>query len=350
MKTIFGILRDHTGSMGTRKSAATNDYNQLVRDIKSQSSDQDIIVNVIKCGTTRRAVNTFEIRNSSSQALQELKVSQYDTDGSSTPLFDAVGDLIVEMERSPDADKLETAFVVMVVTDGEDNASRVYNARTLANRIQTLQSSDRWTFVFRVPVGSKRALVSMGIPADNILEWELSSTGLEQATQQTSQAMTQFFQARSVGQTSTKRFYADLSSVSHTEVKAVLTDISKDVTIWPVSEAEDEVNIRDFVEQRSKQKLLKGAAFYQLSKGEDKVGKTKKIIIRDKTTNSIFYGAAARDLIGLPRDADIRLSPKQLGDYDVFIQSTSVNRKLRKNTQLLYWPEVGVKYKEGISA
>jgi hypothetical protein len=44
------------------------------------------------------------------------------------------------------------------------------------------------------------------------------------------------------------------------------------------------------------------------------------------------------------------MTPKQLGDFDVFVQSTSVNRKLKKNTQVLYWPDVGTAYKEGPSA
>jgi hypothetical protein len=55
-------------------------------------------------------------------------------------------------------------------------------------------------------------------------------------------------------------------------------------------------------------------------------------------------------MLALPTIGTVRLAPDELGDYDVFIQSTSVNRKLDKGTQLMYWPGVGVAFKEGPSA
>lgn len=351
MKTYFAISRDHSGSMSSRKTAATKDYNALIQSIKENSAatNQDTIVNVVKCGTTRAAIVTREIVNSNVNMLQPMRSSDYDTDGGATPLFDSVGECIELMQSVPDANDPEVAFVVMVITDGGENSSRKWK-NTLAAKIQELQNSDRWTFVFRVPRGYKNNLVHLGIPEDNILEWELSSAGMEQSTQVTSQAMSQFYQARSSGQTATRRFYADLTKVSASDVKAALTDVSAQVTLWTVSEAENDAAIREFVEKRSGAKLLKGAAFYQLTKGEDKIGAAKKICIRDKKTQAIYYGEAARDLMGIPRGVDIRMTPKQLGDFDVFVQSTSVNRKLRKNTQVLYWPSVGVAYKEGRSA
>lgn len=352
MKTYFGISRDHSGSMRSISAAATRDYNALIESIKteSQAANQDTIVSVVKCGTTRAALVTREIVNSNVSALQPLRPVDYDTDGSATPLFDSVGELINILSSVPDANDPNVAFVIMVVTDGGENSSVIWKNR-LAAKIQELQSTDRWTFIFRVPRGYAHHLTVLGVPEGNILEWDQTSRGVEVASQTTSQAMSQFYQARSTGQTSTKRFYADLSNITVNEVKAVLKDISTEVNLWPVAASEEGMAIREFVEKRLHGgKLLKGAAFYQLTKGEDKVGAKKKIIIRDKKSNALYFGEAARDLIGVPRNVDIKLSPKQLGEYDVFIQSTSVNRKMKANTQVVYWPDVGVKYKEGISA
>lgn len=98
--------------------------------------------------------------------------------------------------------------------------------------------------------------------------------------------------------------------------------------------------------------LLKGAAFYQLTKTEPEVQDHKRIIIRDKTTNAIYEGAAARQMLGLPTYGTIRLAPKDLSssNFDMYIQSTSVNRKMTVGTNVVYWANVGVKYKEGVSA
>lgn len=352
MKTYFGISRDHSGSMRSIAPAAARDYNSLIDSIKteSQAVNQETIVSVVKCGTTRAAVVKREITNSPVTSLKPIERRDYDTDGQATPLFDSVGELIDMLENVPDANDPNVAFVVMAITDGGENSSVRWKNK-LAAKIQELQRTDKWTFIFRVPRGYGSELSrNFGIPEGNILEWDQTDRGVEVAAKATASAMTQFYQARSAGQTSTKRFYADLRNVSVEQVKASLDDISAKVTLWNVSEAENDIAIRDFIEQRSGKNLLKGAAFYQLTKGEDKIGASKKICIRDKKTAAIYYGAAARDLMGIPRGIDIRMTPKQLGDFDVFVQSTSVNRKLKKNTQVLYWPDVGTAYKEGPSS
>ncbi len=74
---------------------------------------------------------------------------------------------------------------------------------------------------------------------------------------------------------------------------------------------------------------IKDSAFYELSKPE-KVQGHKDIAIRDKTTG-------ARDLLGLPKYGDIRLAPLDHGNYNLFVQSTSVNRKLMNGTNLMIW-------------
>lgn len=128
-----------------------------------------------------------------------------------------------------------------------------------------------------------------------------------------------------------------------------MTDISQEVLLLPVSGAEGQ-EIRAFVQKRIGKPMKKGAAFYQLTKTESKVQDYKVIMIRDKTTNAIYSGAAARQLLQVPTVGMIKLSPGRHGNYDIFIQSTSVNRKLDANTQLIYWENVGVDYKNATPA
>ncbi len=72
--------------------------------------------------------------------------------------------------------------------------------------------------------------------------------------------------------------------------------------------------------------------------------------IRDKKTNAIYGGDAALQALGLPSYGTCRLAPGSHPAFDIFVQSTSVNRKLPAGTHVLYWPKVGVGYKEGPSA
>lgn len=78
-----------------------------------------------------------------------------------------------------------------------------------------------------------------------------------------------------------------------------------------------------------------GRGFYQLTKSE-KV-QSHKEILQDKATGDLFTGRQVRDILGLPVGVDSRLSSKSLLDkYNIFIQSTSYNRKLVGGTKFLY--------------
>lgn len=337
-KNYIGISRDHSGSMRSIAHVAARDYNSKIESIKTatRQNNQDTIVSVVECGygSTRdvRAVVT----NSNVNALQPI--TRYVADGHGTPLFDSVGELIEMFEKVPDANDPDVSFLVMVITDGEENSSRRWNARSLASKIQQLTATDRWTFVFRVPRGGARTLARLGIPQGNILEWDQTERGTLQAAQRDEEAFTEYFKCRSAGVTSTQKFYTDLSNVSAADVQAALEDISNKVMLFPVTAPAE---IRPFVEQRlGTGKMKKGAGFYQLTKTESAVQDYKKILIRDKGSQAIYYGAAARQMLGLPTWGNVKLAPGNHGNFDIFIQSTSVNRKLMPGTMLAYCEEV----------
>ncbi len=341
MKNYIGISRDHSGSMYYIARAAARDYNDNIASIKEGSAEHNIdtIVSVVKCGAGRPARVVPEVVNSNVNMLKPIKESDYIADGNSTPLFDSVGELITQFEAVPDASNPDVSFLVMVITDGQENSSQYWSGTSLARKIKELQATDRWTFVFRVPRGEKWNLVNYGIPAGNILEWDQTDHGVEVATVATRSAFKGFYADRAAGVTSTSKFYADLSEVTLTEVKNALVDISSQVDILDVRSADDGKQIRTFVEEQTGRGFVKGSAFYQLTKTET-VQDYKQIAIQDKISGVIYSGFAARDMLGLPQSGEVKLAPGQHGQYNIFIQSTSINRKLVAGTKVLCWANI----------
>lgn len=97
--------------------------------------------------------------------------------------------------------------------------------------------------------------------------------------------------------------------------------------------------------------MLKGAAFYQLTKAEKNVQSWKYILIRRKGSGEVYAGREdVRRMLGLPVGVDVGVNPGNHGDYDIFVQSASVNRKLVRGTDVVYWPAVGRPFTEGASA
>lgn len=350
-KNIVVFVRDHSGSMRSIAEAARRDFNETAGVLKevTLAEGQDTIVSVVKCGHGNSAIVHREIIHSSVAALKPIPDRGYKADAGGTPLFESIREAIKVAQEHPDYNNPDVSVLINVTTDGQETQNR-NDGPAVGRLIRELQATDRWTFTFRVPRGDARALVALGIPAGNIMEWEQSERGMAMAAAQSKEAFTEYAKGRSTGQRASQSFYANLANVTSEEVKAALVDISTKVALLPVAESEHEMQIRDFVEKRTGKALLKGAAFYQLTKSEDKVQASKKICIRDKKSNAIYYGEAARQMLSLPQYSDVRLKPDDLGNFDVFIQSTSVNRKVQKGSQILLWEDVGVAYKEGPSA
>jgi hypothetical protein len=328
LKNYIGISRDHSSSMAGLAHAAMKDYNDNVQTIKENAAkhDQDTILSVVSFNNTV----TRETVNSSVNAVKPI--TSYYTSGM-TALFDSVMDLIKIMEAAPDANDPNVSFLIMAITDGEENRSSV-PVHTLIDKIRRLTATDRWSFVFRVPFGYKHVLTRLGIPEGNVLEWEQTTRGVERASQATAQAFDSYYQARSLGATKTSAFYADLSKVSPTEIKKNLIDISGNVNLYKVADRDEGTQIRDFVQAKTGKQYRAGSTFYQLTKTEE-VQAYKKFCVRDKFKGQVYAGDNARQLLKLPDTGTIKLKPGDWSQYDVFVQSTSFNRKLVRGTSVL---------------
>jgi len=110
---------------------------------------------------------------------------------------------------------------------------------------------------------------------------------------------------------------------------------------FQVLDVEKDATIRDFVEANGAV-FKKGRGFYQFTKRET-VQENKEVVLVGKATGDMFTGTKAREMIGVPLGTrgDVRPGEGDIKDYDVFIQSTSVNRRLVGGTKFLY--EVGEK-------
>jgi len=246
-KTYIGISRDHSVSMRSLTKAAAKDYNETISSIAAEAAavSQDTIVSVVECGQTTKRV----VVNSSVNALKPLNEGEYLAYAGSTALFDSIGDLITQLEATPDANDPDVTFLVMAITDGEENSSRNWPAYRLMDKIQQLQRSDRWTFVFRVPRGYAASLARQGVPIGNILEWDQTDRGFAASTEATRSAFSDYYKGVSSGaMKSTTKFYANMADVSLKDVKKTLTDISPYVNLWYVDQKD---SIRPFCERKS---------------------------------------------------------------------------------------------------
>ncbi|WP_411107727.1 vWA domain-containing protein [Streptomyces sp. cmx-4-9] len=234
------------------------------------------------------------------------------------------------------------SFLTFVLTDGQENASHrcpdapVKSARALVQAVAELVETqqDNWTLAVLVPDQmGKREAMQCGFPKNNIAIWDATSTqGLEEAGQVIQQATEKFMVGRTKGIRGSRAvFSTGAETVNKKSIEAAgLTPVNAaEYQLIPVAR---EAAIRDWVVE-SGHTYRTGCAFYQLSKSE-KIQAQKQIAVLEKKTDRVYTGPQARAVLGLP-NTEVRVKPDHNDEFTIFVQSTSVNRKLVPQTRLL---------------
>ncbi|MFE5589092.1 vWA domain-containing protein [Streptomyces sp. NPDC056549] len=234
------------------------------------------------------------------------------------------------------------SFLTFVLTDGQENASHrgpdaVGNsARELVGAVAQMieAQEDNWTLAVLVPDQmGKREAMNCGFPKANIAVWDATSTrGLEEAGEVIREATEKFMVGRTKGIRGSRAVFS-------TGGEAVNKKTIEAAGLTPVDPAEFQLvpvardaGIREWVVE-SGNTYRTGCAFYQLSKPE-KIQARKKIAVLEKKSDRVYTGPQARALLGLP-DVETRVKPDHNDEFTIFVQSTSVNRKLVSGTRLL---------------
>ena len=339
---VIGFCLDMSGSMSDLTSTAVKDFNAQLETIRQAAKDtnQDTYIAVSYFGVNGDAASFTRTKYSnmlklarpitSISVVENMKNAEYIAYGR-TPLRDSVMSIIDEFEKfqfNPATD--DVSFLIMTLTDGDENDSQTRSSEFLT-RLNLKQNLGNWSFAFRVPRGAKNSFVrSEGVLPGNVIEWETTVRGFEQSTIVASAATSGFYSARASGQTATRSFYANVQADDAT-IKKTLADLTPRVRILPVVQ---DVEIKSFVEFHG-ENYKKGYGYYQLTKPEE-VQDYKEVLVQDKIDGKIYGGADSRNLLGIPHTGSIRLRPGNTGHYDVFVQSTSVNRKLINGTRMIY--------------
>lgn len=234
------------------------------------------------------------------------------------------------------------SFLTFVLTDGQENAShRCPDApsrdprelvRAVAEMIETQE--DNWTLAVLVPdqVG-KREAMQCGFPKDNIAVWDATSTrGLEEAGQVIREATEKFMVGRTKGIRGSRAVFSTGGKAVNKDTIAAAGLTPVDPSGYQLIPVTREAPIRAWVTE-SGHTFRTGGTFYQLSKSE-KIQARKQIAVLEKSTDRVYTGPQARTLLGLP-DSEVRVRPDHNDEFTIFVQSTSVNRKLVPQTRVL---------------
>ncbi len=169
------VILDRSGSMGSTKQDAIGGFNEFVSTQKTQPGVAVLTLTQFddQFQTDYTAVPIADV--------QPLNEFTYQPRGS-TALHDAMGRTISTIEQRVNAIKKADRpnVVVLIITDGGENASREYNQRQVNDMISRLRNAGGYEFIF---IGANQDAIAtgatLGISAKNSLSYAANAIGTQ---------------------------------------------------------------------------------------------------------------------------------------------------------------------------
>jgi hypothetical protein len=203
IKTYIAMVLDKSSSMDSIRAEAIEHFNEQVEQIIADSQGLDTKVSLTIFNQDVEEV----FFNEDVSTLKPLTLKTYRPSGM-TAMIDAVGQTIDRLELNKDIKDENVAVLVVIVSDGLENASKRYTRADLADRIQALQGTKRWTFTY---LGANQDLAQIAndynIPVGNITAFVADADGMKNATVMSVNSTSSYLSERRQGITQSTNYY-----------------------------------------------------------------------------------------------------------------------------------------------
>ncbi len=323
---------DASGSMGHLSNDVVKVFDSQIEYLakRSKELDQETRVTVYLFNNNTKCI----IFDKDVLRLPSL-ASFYDANGGT----ELVGATLTALEDLGNTHQKygDHSFLLFTLTDGQHNGTG--SVSQLSNKIKTLP--DNWTLAVLVPNSvCVHEAKKFGFDKDNIQVWSTDKNGINEVGNTLKEVTNTYMTNRAKGIRGSKNLFNLNTNISKSAVKNNLQQLdSNSYHFIPITDTGGiikdgvrKIYLKQFVEAWNIT-FCKGANYYQLTKPE-KVQGNKQICIREKFSGKVFSGLNARNMLGLPNH-EVKVSPADFGDFEIFIQSNSDNRLLIPGTNLI---------------
>ncbi len=173
-KLYLAMVLDESGSMCCGYQETINGFNEQLQTIKATQEDNvdvEVILTTFNFGA--KVVKDFVAL----EDVAELTENEYSPNGG-TAMYDGVGLTISKLLERDDITDDNTQVLMVVLSDGAENMSQKYTQSTVAEMIQTVKETNRWTITY---MGANQDLSKiakgLNIDAGNTVIFDASDAG-----------------------------------------------------------------------------------------------------------------------------------------------------------------------------
>jgi Mg-chelatase subunit ChlD len=203
-KTYVAIVLDRSGSMANIHKQTVDGLNEqfnVLRRDADIAGDMEVVliqfddhIDVLLNGTKPADLKNWELNDFQPRGW--------------TAMYDAVWAAINTLKSKVETD--DTGFLVCVISDGDENASKEVTQLTLSKEIKRLQDTGKWTFSYMlanqdIHEVSKR----LNVDTSNMASFKSTGASASFAYTANASAMSNYLDARGAGQTMVRSFYSN---------------------------------------------------------------------------------------------------------------------------------------------
>eukprot|EP00657_Telonema_sp_P-1_P011483 TRINITY_DN662_c0_g1_i1.p1 TRINITY_DN662_c0_g1~~TRINITY_DN662_c0_g1_i1.p1 ORF type:complete len:261 (-),score=68.83 TRINITY_DN662_c0_g1_i1:66-848(-) len=191
------LLLDRSGSMQAIRDEMIGSLNSYISDTQAAEHAQHALLTLAQFDSQEPFELIYDAHNLT--AVPPLTRHQF-SPRSLTPLYDAIASTIAHADQRAamlrEAGEPSEAVVVVVLTDGAENASREHSQQSVMKMVQQREKESGWTFVFLgANIDAYKQGGHVGISKSNTQNFAFDQEGTRKAFVSLSRATTHYYNA-----------------------------------------------------------------------------------------------------------------------------------------------------------
>ena len=206
---LVNFVLDETGSMDICRDATITGYNEYVASLKKNKAK--VLFTLTKFDSTHITIvhDAVPIKE-----VSDLTHATYEP-GAMTPLYDAIAHTIKSIEVSIKKKKVKPSVLCVIMTDGEENASKEYTRDAVFALIKD-KEKEGWTFAYLGANQDAYAVSqSIGIAKGSTMNYA-GTPGGTQSAMKTLRTATQLY-SDAGAQAASESFFSDVQDEEEEE-------------------------------------------------------------------------------------------------------------------------------------
>lgn len=187
----ISVILDRTGSMEEIRDDTIGGFNAFLGEQKAQKGKATLTLVQFDSQDPYEVVHRFKPLKEVPGLTRKTFVPR-----STTPLLDALGRGINDLEKGLgelDAKERPGKVIFVVVTDGQENASREFTRKQVVKMIKEKTEKDKWQFVFlSADLEAIEEARDLGVNLNASLAYEKSAKGTKEAWNSLSRSAAKF--------------------------------------------------------------------------------------------------------------------------------------------------------------